>query len=123
MTEKSRGQGHAYPSRFADKFVVRLADGVRERILAMSKEKHMSMNSLMHGWVMEGLLRDEGGAARWVPRKGMVIYDTLQSKVGEIVGFTLRQGELYINYEDIEDPMRDRILTQHAADCQPFTVF
>ena len=40
-----------YSSRIADKFVVRLPDGLRERIHSIANTKHRSMNSQMIHWL------------------------------------------------------------------------
>ena len=40
-----------YNSRTADKFVVRLGDGLRDRIQAISKDKHRSMNGQILQWL------------------------------------------------------------------------
>lgn len=55
-----------YSSRTADKFVVRLPDGMRERIGEVARDHHRSMNSeiiarLEQSLVQEGAL-DEGSA-------------------------------------------------------------
>jgi hypothetical protein len=53
-----------YSSRTADKFVVRLPDGMRERIADVARNHHRSMNSeiiarLEHSLFQEGTLGDE----------------------------------------------------------------
>lgn len=53
-----------YSSRTADKFVVRLPDGMRERIAEVARNHHRSMNSeiiarLEQSLVQEGALGDE----------------------------------------------------------------
>ena len=53
-----------YSSRTADKFVVRLPDGMRERIADVARNHHRSMNSeiiarLEQSLVQEGSLGDE----------------------------------------------------------------
>ncbi|MBD9414911.1 Arc family DNA-binding protein [Pseudomonas sp. PDM16] len=53
-----------YSSRTADKFVVRLPDGMRERIADVARNHHRSMNSeiiarLEQSLVQEGALGDE----------------------------------------------------------------
>ncbi|SRR5690606_27087357 len=53
-----------YSSRTADKFVVRLPDGMRERIADVAKNHHRSMNSeiiarLEQSLIQEGALGDE----------------------------------------------------------------
>jgi hypothetical protein len=53
-----------YSSRTADKFVVRLPDGMRERIADVARNHHRSMNSeiiarLEQSMIQEGSLGDE----------------------------------------------------------------
>ena len=53
-----------YSSRTADKFVVRLPDGMRERIADVARNHHRSMNSeiisrLEQSLLQEGALNDE----------------------------------------------------------------
>lgn len=53
-----------YSSRTADKFVVRLPDGMRERIAEVARNHHRSMNSeiiarLEQSLIQEGALGDE----------------------------------------------------------------
>lgn len=53
-----------YSSRTADKFVVRLPDGMRERIADVARNHHRSMNSeiiarLEQSLIQEGALSDE----------------------------------------------------------------
>ncbi|MBD9654403.1 MULTISPECIES: Arc family DNA-binding protein [unclassified Pseudomonas] len=55
-----------YSSRTADKFVVRLPDGMRERIADVARQHHRSMNSeiiarLEQSMLQEGALDDELG--------------------------------------------------------------
>ncbi|GLX13051.1 alginate and motility regulator Z [Pseudomonas straminea] len=55
-----------YSSRTADKFVVRLPDGMRERIADVARQHHRSMNSeiiarLEQSMLQEGVLDDELG--------------------------------------------------------------
>lgn len=55
-----------YSSRTADKFVVRLPDGMRERIADVARQHHRSMNSeiiarLEQSMIQEGALDDELG--------------------------------------------------------------
>ncbi len=55
-----------YSSRTADKFVVRLPDGMRERIADVARNHHRSMNSeiiarLEQSMLQEGVLGDDEG--------------------------------------------------------------
>lgn len=50
-----------YSSRTADKFVVRLPDGMRSRIEVVAKVNHRSMNSEIVSRLERSLLDEEGG--------------------------------------------------------------
>lgn len=58
-----------YSSRTADKFVVRLPDGMRERIADVARNHHRSMNSeiiarLEQSMLQEGALNDDSSNLR-----------------------------------------------------------
>lgn len=66
-----------YSSRTADKFVVRLPDGMRERIAGHAKTNHRSMNSEIISRLEESMTVSEGGiiekkASDWVTNDGSV---------------------------------------------------
>lgn len=50
------------PSRTADKFVVRLLDGMRERIAEVAKQSHRSMNSEIVERLLRSLEADQAAA-------------------------------------------------------------
>lgn len=71
-----------YSSRTADKFVVRLPDGMRERIADVAKEHHRSMNSeiiarleksLGTPDIEEGTVEVEAEGVLWNPSHGMLV--------------------------------------------------
>jgi len=71
-----------YSSRTADKFVVRLPDGMREQIAEVAKESHRSMNSeiiarlkksLDNGEQTDGTVEVEGEGVLWNPSTGMLV--------------------------------------------------
>lgn len=71
-----------YSSRTADKFVVRLPDGMRERIADVAKEHHRSMNSeiiarleksLDSPAAEEGTVEVEAEGVLWNPCIGMLV--------------------------------------------------
>jgi len=53
----------SYTSRTADKFVVRLPEGMRERIAEVSKESHRSMNSEIIARLERSLAEETGDEA------------------------------------------------------------
>lgn len=74
-----------YSSRTADKFVVRLPDGMREKVAQMAKGHHRSMNSeiiarLEKSLVDEGIIDVEEGELEpmplegWIPSVGQFVY-------------------------------------------------
>lgn len=71
-----------YSSRTADKFVVRLPDGMREQIAEVAKESHRSMNSeiiarlkksLESGEQPDGTVEVNGEGQLWNPSVGMLV--------------------------------------------------
>lgn len=94
-----------YSSRTADKFVVRLPDGMRERIAEVAQTSHRSMNSEIVSRLEISLLEDakQNNPAininlisgdimpvvdAWTPRVGMLICYRLDiKKVGSILDF------------------------------------
>lgn len=70
-----------YSSRTADKFVVRLPDGVRSQVEAYAREQHRSMNSYII-LAVENQLRAEGGPhveapvvqQQWIPAIGEMVW-------------------------------------------------
>jgi len=70
-----------YSSRTADKFVVRLPDGMRERIAEVARNHHRSMNSeiiarLEQSLLQEGALDDDLSMRLDSPCSGLLILDT-----------------------------------------------
>lgn len=71
-----------YSSRTADKFVVRLPDGMREQIAEVARTHHRSMNSeiiarleksLASEEVAEGTVEVEAEGVLWNPCTGMLV--------------------------------------------------
>ncbi|MNQ24573.1 Arc-like DNA binding domain protein [compost metagenome] len=74
-----------YSSRTADKFVVRLPDGMREKVAEMARGHHRSMNSeiiarLEASLMAEGIIDVEEGVLEalppegWMPGNGQFVY-------------------------------------------------
>lgn len=53
-----------YSSRTADKFVVRLPDGVRDEVTELARTHHQSMNSRIICYIEEGIKRDRADSVR-----------------------------------------------------------
>lgn len=83
MTAKQTAFPIAGNSRDADKFVVRLPDGLREIIASIGREQHRSMNSVIvttlikmvneHGTEFVEQNLEVGDEAGWTPGIGMVV--------------------------------------------------
>lgn len=96
-----------YSSRTADKFVVRLPDGMREKIAEVARTHHRSMNSEIIARLETSIMEEEkrnnpvlhvddaSGITipvvdAWTPRVGMLIRFRLDAKkVGNILDFEL----------------------------------
>lgn len=94
-----------YSSRTADKFVVRLPDGMREKIAEVARTHHRSMNSEIIARLETSIMEEEkrnnpvlhvddaSGITipvvdAWTPRVGMLIRFRLDAKkVGNILDF------------------------------------
>ncbi|MNH65401.1 Arc-like DNA binding domain protein [compost metagenome] len=84
-----------YSSRTADKFVVRLPDGMREQINAVAKENHRSMNSEIIARLKKsmatpdpesGTVEFDGEGVMWNPSVGMLV--KTPAGMGSIQGVT-----------------------------------
>jgi len=122
-----------YSSRTADKFVVRLPDGMRERIAEVAREHHRSMNSeiiaRLERSLIDGDLVDETGPTpvidvtdAWSPIPGMVV----TMRKGEYRGQPLILQKLTI---DKKSGKLMAVVTGHAGggenpigDLMPFLV-
>lgn len=96
-----------YSSRTADKFVIRLPDGMREKIAEVARTHHRSMNSEIIARLETSIMEEEkrnnpvlhvddaSGITipvvdAWTPRVGMLIRFRLDAKkVGNILDFEL----------------------------------
>lgn len=112
-----------YNSRSADKFVVRLPDGMREKIAEVARTHHRSMNSEIIARLERTLL--DGGAAEgadvlpstqieelaaklnmqpWAPQEGQVVRRRDSREIlGVIKSFELSSNGLVANCEIKED--------------------
>jgi len=103
-----------YSSRTADKFVIRLPDGMRERIAEVARTHHRSMNSEIIARLEQSLIQEEKeknpamivgpgddvlmpAVDAWVPVAGMLVCERLDtSKVYGIKDFDVdKDGKLY----------------------------
>ena len=125
-----------YSSRSADKFVVRLPDGMRERIAAVAKSHHRSMNSEIISRLEHSLL-EEGGVdgslevvhsnytanllrqidvQPWNPQVGNLVRrrDTL-APLGSIAGFTLSTAGIMAIIDGFDDAAGVRKVPNQAV--------
>lgn len=82
----------AYSSRTADKFVVRLTDGLRERIHKLSNEKHRSMNSQIVHYLEMCVELDENSESGLNKEALMAMFETCDTEPSLIVPY---QAQLY----------------------------
>lgn len=111
-------------SRTADKFVVRLPDGMRDDITDLAAQAHMSINSYMVLTLIEGLKRGHGGNnERWSPHVGqlVILKDTDNNSDPWIIrGFTFdTTGEVAAEIEQLRG-MTIRVIA--LSKLQPFVV-
>jgi hypothetical protein len=110
-----------YSSRTADKFVVRLPDGMREKIAEVARTHHRSMNSEIISRLERSMLEDVGDddvtpsshveelAAKldmqpWAPQVGQVVRRRDSRDIlGVIKSFELSSNGLVANCEIKED--------------------
>lgn len=96
--------GKNCPSRTADKFVVRLPDGMRERLRDVAKGNHRAMNSeiiarLERTLVMDGQCEEQANQpidlnGMWIPQIGQVVITP--NGPSHIEDFTVdRDGTVY----------------------------
>lgn len=89
-----------YSSRTADKFVVRLPDGMRERITEVAKENHRSMNSEIIARLQNSLEQPNDGSVEvtapdtviWNPSVGNLV--RVKLRTGQITQFRLSTGDV-----------------------------
>lgn len=95
-------------SREADKFVIRLPEGLRDRICQVAASNHRSMNAEMvdrllksldnQALVEEDVTSSTDRPTTWTPVRGMlVIYKEEQHEIGDFVlGGKKTHGECYL---------------------------
>jgi plasmid stability protein len=86
-----------YSSRTADKFVVRLPDGMRERIAEVARNHHRSMNSeiiarLEQSLIQEGALGEELSMRLDSPELSLHERELLQALPSAVAPSTERSG-------------------------------
>lgn len=110
-----------YSSRTADKFVVRLPDGMRERIAEVARDHHRSMNSEIIARLekslgapdtAEGTVEVEAESVLWNPSTGMLV--KTPTSMGAIQGVHYSStnlidgvGTVMIVVDGISYPLKD----------------
>lgn len=126
-----------YSSRTADKFVVRLPDGMREKIAEVARVHHRSMNSEIIARLEESLIQEDKAnnpamhvgtedgtpmpvVEAWVPVAGMLVCERLDtSKVYGIKDFDIDgKGNLYA----VLGSLKGDEVTKPIGHLQPFVV-
>jgi hypothetical protein len=91
-----------YSSRTADKFVVRLPDGMRERVAEVARVNHRSMNSEIIARLQQSLGQPDQGVVEveapegtvWNPSIGNLVRHDVSKRIGQITQFRLTEGEV-----------------------------
>lgn len=132
-----------YSSRTADKFVVRLPDGWRERIAEFARVNHRSMNSHILAYIeaclkleeaenfglLEALLSDEPGGAIMVAQGPRVPYAIdipvmYDGHAWMVVALTMQDGVLWADLERTDSTFEfdngRRTATCKHAHLEPF---
>lgn len=87
-------------SRTADKFVVRMPDGLRERIAEVARDNHRSMNSEILDRLERSLTEPVAESAEitaeevWTPHVGMLV-ETPAMEPATIARFVMRDQQLF----------------------------
>lgn len=84
-----------YSSRTADKFVLRLPDGMRENIAVLAKDRHQSMNSYMIAKLERAVAIDTGEHTPYTPVIGMLVEHKASESVARLDLMHAYKGELY----------------------------
>jgi len=116
MTAKQTAFPRAASSRDADKFVVRLPDGLRELIEKIGKDRHTSMNTVFVTTMIK-MVNEEGNEfveqnlavgdeAGWTPSIGMVV---------EIKGDPENEGNAVTVIEGFEPDGKGGLLAKLAG--------
>lgn len=126
-----------YSSRTADKFVVRLPDGMREKIAEVSRSHHRSMNSEIIARLEQSLIEEDKAnnpamhvgtdnstpmpvVDAWVPFASMLVCERLDNKkVYAIVDFD--QAEDGTIWADLHNVTGEKI-SKPLGHLQPFVV-
>lgn len=100
-----------YDSRVADKFVVRLPEGMRGDLSELARERHISMNSYIVQKLETAVAIDKGFelpstspiSEKWTPVKGMLVQfkDVERAIPWEIIGFDFDSGSLMVELRDL----------------------
>lgn len=110
-----------YSSRTADKFVLRLPDGMRAKITDLSNESFQSMNSWMVSKLSLHLSEDVAELTTWTPVYGMLVVGKVNGApiLGAITNFSIEEdGDVCI-----EITHGDKVKTTvPVGDVRPFKV-
>lgn len=92
-------------SRTAEKFVLRLRDGMRDRIAELAKENHRSMNSEILERLEQSFefppmfTASVESTSSWVPREDMAV-SSPGAAIGILRKLFLRDGQLFAKVEE-----------------------
>lgn len=99
------------PSRTADKFVLRLPDGMRDRIAQIASANHRSMNSELVTRLTDSLNGVEPSTAVegatdtsvWIPAEGMLVTVNGMEGIFTIRGFFLNEGLIMVRLDTLPE--------------------
>lgn len=88
-----------FPSRDADKFVVRLPDGLREEVKQAAASNQRSMNNEIVTRIIAGN-QPHQVVNTWTPQLGMAVQLKLDDRYDVIVGFEVFKETLYAKLQE-----------------------
>lgn len=113
-----------YSSRTADKFVIRLPDGMRENVAVLAKDRHQSMNSYMVAKLERAVAIDIGEHTPYTPVLGMLLEHKESQSVAVLDKVQAYKGKLYasLSWLDIYDGCPEAGAPVQLTDLRPYVV-
>jgi hypothetical protein len=115
-----------YSSRTADKFVVRLPDGLRENIAGLAKDRRQSMNSYIIARLERAVAADLSGEAhtRYTPTIGMLVEHKSSLSVATLSQVVFVAGHLHatLNYVLMNEGCPAAGVPVLLSDLRPYVV-
>jgi len=106
-----------FDSRTADKFVIRMPDGMRGRVMEIARAQRRSMNNVLLQFLEKELLAAEQHTNTWIPSIGQAVMHS-DGILWVIKGFDLEGNEVRLQlYND-----RYGSIKVDPKDCKPYCV-